>query len=175
VPVIVTFGNHDNVEQAAQIFPICQSVQLKTHRIITFDNSDPEFTAEQAAWLAEELSEPYRSGTILAFHHSPLPSPVPGLKNRGLMNSALLAETISGTDVVQMITGHYHHVLAGVFSGVPCWSSPALSTHHMMNPPAGETGLVQQSGFSVIEFAEHGPVASAIWLDDHPEAMRKRL
>src|SRR5690606_20130950 len=32
-PVVVTFGNHDDIDRAARFFPINQNVQLKTHRI----------------------------------------------------------------------------------------------------------------------------------------------
>ncbi|WP_293696697.1 metallophosphoesterase [uncultured Agrococcus sp.] len=165
VPIIVTFGNHDDIERAAAVFPTMQIAHTETHRIVSFDNSDPEITPHQERWLVEQLAQPYRSGTILAFHHSPLPSLVPILQRRGMEKRAALARIVENSDVIQILTGHYHHAMAGTFAGVPCWSSPALSTQQIMAPQLVEAGHGGGSGFSVVELSEYGPIATPIWLD----------
>ncbi|HIY67420.1 MAG TPA: metallophosphoesterase [Candidatus Agrococcus pullicola] len=165
VPIVVTFGNHDDMERAGAVFPTTQIAYTETHRIVSFDNSDPEITPQQERWLSDQLAQPYRSGTILAFHHSPLPSLVPILQRRGMENRGALARVVENSDVIQILTGHYHHAMAGTFAGVPCWSSPALSTQQIMAPQLAEVDHGGGSGFSVVELSEFGPITTPIWLD----------
>ncbi|MGB3414519.1 MAG: metallophosphoesterase [Microbacteriaceae bacterium] len=175
IPVVVTFGNHDRVAEAGEYFPLCQSLNLQDYRLIVFDNSAPEITADQVNWLSEQLLEPYRSGTLLAFHHSPVPSPVPGLGGRGMEQTAVLEQILRGSDVVQLLTGHYHHAQSSSFAGIPCWTSPALANHQMMDAPLGQVGAVKLSGFSVVELYPTAPVITPVWLNPFDQVFLKNI
>lgn len=196
LPMLMTLGNHDKREKNNGLVPDYVNFTAKGYRFIGFENIEPEISDDIVEQLKEDLSEDSEHGTILAFHHSPIESPVPSLRDRGMMNRSLLQDILAGSDVRLMLTGHYHHAQYGLFGDIPVWTSPALSNHTKMNPEAGTATAFVQSGFSYVvvndstggevtetdstdETVIFGPTTSVsaipIWLNTYPIAFTKVL
>ena len=94
-------------------------------RIIALDTSVPryhhgELSDEQLAWLEAELATPAEHGTLLALHHPPIPVPmIPQAAVIELHGMDRLAAVVEGSDVRQVMGGHYHYSTYGTFAGVP--------------------------------------------------------
>jgi Icc protein len=103
-------------------------------RVVTLDSLVPGavqglISSAQLDALADLLAEPAPAGTILAFHHPPLHVPTRSdLKSVGLQNRDDLAAVVTGTDVIAILTGHFHVQLAGQFAGIPTWVTPGVVT-----------------------------------------------
>ncbi|WP_037361001.1 metallophosphoesterase [Amycolatopsis orientalis] len=140
IPVLYMMGNHD--ERAAfrtgllgeepDVAPYDHSTVIDGLRLIVMDSTVPghhhgEFSAEQLAWLRDELATPAPAGTVLALHHPPMPSPLPIMDELGFRQTEELGEVIRGTDVRIVLSGHAHHAAAGVLAGIPVWISGAIA------------------------------------------------
>lgn len=157
-PVVTVLGNHDD-RQAARLLPghagrDYSVEEIRGWRIVALDSSEGRLGAAQLDWLAGELRRPAGHGTIMALHHSPVPSPLPGMKGQGLANPSDLARAVADADVRLIATGHYHHPQSALFHGIPVWTSPALSYQQIMNP---RPGTVQGADAGMVSFVELGP------------------
>ncbi len=130
--VIWVMGNHDARAPYAQgLFdsdddgPQDRAYDVGGLRIVALDTSIPDYhhgelLPAQLDWLRDELSTPAAHGTILAMHHPPIP--VPTLEPAAiieLLDQDRLAEVIRGTDVRQILGGHFHFSSHSTFAGIP--------------------------------------------------------
>jgi 3',5'-cyclic AMP phosphodiesterase CpdA len=130
--VVWVMGNHD--ERAPYARALFDSdddgPQDRVHdvgglRIVALDTTVPEYhhgelSDDQLAWLGDVLSTPAEHGTILAMHHPPIPVPtVEPAAIIELLEQERLAEVIRGTDVRQVLGGHFHYSSHSTFAGVP--------------------------------------------------------
>lgn len=142
--VVYVPGNHDDrsafrrhlLGQRSAPSPINQTHWLGGLRVISLDSVVPaeEFGVlddETITYLSDELATPAPDGTVLAFHHPPIPSPVKPMARIMLRNPGRLAEALDGSDVRLVISGHNHHEELGVLGSVPVWVSP--STAYLMD------------------------------------------
>ncbi len=143
--VVWVIGNHD--ERAAYARGLFDSdddgpqdrvYDLGGLRIVALDTSVPEYhhgelTDDQLGWLRDVLSTPAEHGTILAMHHAPIP--VPTMEPAAvieLLGQDRLASVIAGTDVRQILGGHFHYSTYSTFAGVPV--SVASATCYTSDP-----------------------------------------
>ncbi|MGE0879423.1 MAG: metallophosphoesterase [Acidimicrobiia bacterium] len=138
--LVVALGNHDDRADYREGFlgversstPIDTVLMVDGVRIIALDTTVPgcgygDIRPEQFDWLRSVLNEPAERGTLLAFHHSPMPELQPYYNLMLLRDPERLADIVRGTDVRLIVTGHMHHAMAGSLGGVPVWTSPVTA------------------------------------------------
>ena len=87
-----------------------------------------EFDAGRLAWLEEALSADPGTPTLLAMHHPPLVTHVPGLDALALAagDRAALAEVVGRhPNVILIIAGHVHRAIVGELAGRRVLSAPS--------------------------------------------------
>lgn len=183
--VVWVMGNHDEREPyARELFGEAVTedmTQDRVHdvaglRVISLDTSVPgyhhgEISADQLAWLADQLATPAEHGTVLAMHHPPIPVPmVRAAEVIELHDQHLLAEVIAGTDVRGVIGGHFHFSSYSTFAGVPV--SVASSTCYLADPaPAGRllSAVDGHQSVTLMHFYEDRVVHSVVPVPDAEE------
>ena len=154
-PVFTVLGNHD-VRADARVLDGHRDghyrvVTVGDVRIVLLDSSTGELDAEQLDWLAATLARPHGTGTIVALHHAPVPSPLPALSKIGLREPALFAAAIAGSDVRLILAGHYHHPMTALFHGVPVAVGPSLAYHQIMNAGPSAVSGHDLAMFSLVQ------------------------
>lgn len=146
-PVVYAMGNHDQRDGFQQILgnghpgqnqdaaalalgssggPLLGSTEVKGFRVITLDSSVPEHThgyldPGQLDWLRAQLRQPAPNGSIVVVHHPPVP-PLTALHHGiELQNPSDLVDALPASEVVAILSGHYHHSLVDALDidGVP--------------------------------------------------------
>jgi 3',5'-cyclic AMP phosphodiesterase CpdA len=178
VPVMYLPGNHDERGAfRAELFDdddaerkSDQVLWIDGLRIIGLDSTATdghhgEFDDEQLLWLDEQLAVPAPLGTIVAFHHPPIPGPIDVINLITLREPERLAAVVEGRDVVMILAGHTHHVSGGALGGVPVWV--ATATAYQVDVRASDAGLfrgVTGSGFTRIDVDGSGAYATHLTL-----------
>jgi len=163
-PVLTVLGNHD-VQSNARILTghesgHYRSVMIGSLRIVLLDSSSGSLGPEQLSWLTSELGTSRGTGTVIALHHCPVPSPLPTLSRTGLRDAAQFARAIAGSDVRLILAGHYHHPMSATFAGVPVSVGPSLAYHQIMNAGPDQVSGHDQAMFSLVQLAD-GQVSTA--------------
>ncbi|MGQ4599360.1 metallophosphoesterase [Nocardia sp. R6R-6] len=176
---VYVMGNHDERTAfatemlgvaAASVDPDVthdQVVDVAGVRVIALDSTTPgrhdgRLEERQLDWLADQLRERARHGTLLVLHHPPIRSPIAATEYLRLEQPERLAEVLAGSDVRLIICGHNHLTGAAALAGIPVWIGPALS--YRIDPIApvdrhrGLTGF----GYSRIDLLGSTLVATAI-------------
>jgi 3',5'-cyclic AMP phosphodiesterase CpdA len=178
VPVLPVMGNHDAREAfydgllgwEASAAPYHYEQTIGTVRFLVLDSTVPghhhgALGAEQIEWLRGELeTTPAPDGTIVVFHHPPIPGPIPLLNSMTLADHEALEAVIAGSDVVGILNGHVHHPLSAIFGDVLCHAAPA--TAYTVDPLYQANGFrgVTGPGFSVIQLYGRRMIATAVAL-----------
>jgi 3',5'-cyclic AMP phosphodiesterase CpdA len=170
--VIVVPGNHDDVRLVRSILlgldpgsgPLDSVVRLGGLRVIGLDSTVPgadygELDDAQLSWLADELAEPAADGSILVVHHAPIWSTTPHAELMALHAPARLADTIRGTDIHLILSGHTHRVSAGTFAGIPVWVSPPTASFSDVLFASGFRGHAG-GGITCVDVLEAGQVVT---------------
>ncbi|WP_194837170.1 metallophosphoesterase [Nocardia sp. XZ_19_369] len=136
-------------------------------RVIALDSTTPRrhdgrLEPEQLDWLAEQLRQPARHGTLLVLHHPPIPSPIAATEYLRLEQPELLDEVLAGSDVRLIICGHNHLTGAAALGGIPVWIGPALSYRIDPIAPIGRHRGLLGFGYSRIDLLGSTLVATAI-------------
>jgi 3',5'-cyclic-AMP phosphodiesterase len=142
--VVYVPGNHDDrsafrrhlLGRDEASSPINQTHWFGGLRVVSLDSvvmgqEFGELDDETIAYLRDELATPAPDGTVLAFHHPPIPSPVKPMAEIMLRGTERLVEAMDGSDVRLIISGHNHHEELGALGSVPVWVSP--STAYLMD------------------------------------------
>jgi 3',5'-cyclic AMP phosphodiesterase CpdA len=140
-PVHVLPGNHDDRAALRRAFklpgegaePVNYSVAVGELRLVAFDSNVPgqdpgAFSAEQLAWLDAELNKEPEQPTLLAMHHAPLFTGIPGWDAVNLVREEreALAEVVGRHPQLRAIaTGHLHRIAASTLAGCPVLSIPS--------------------------------------------------
>ena len=173
--VIYAMGNHDDRENFRQTLgsghgqdvasspygPVDAVSTIGPWRIVTIDSSVPgagygELGAEQLEWLAGVLSSPAEAGTVLVMHHPPVPASTALLQALELYNPEDLLETVQGTDVRLILSGHYHHPVREPFAGVPVIVTPGIANATDVLAPEGTERAVIGSGGTLVTVTGSG-------------------
>jgi Icc protein len=193
--VVWVVGNHDErAPYAKGLFdsdhdgPQDRVYDVRGLRVIALDTSVPEYhhgqlTADQLAWLRDLLSTPSEHGTLLAMHHPPIP--VPMLEPAAiieLFDQDRLAEVVEGSDVRQILGGHYHFTSHSMFAGIPV--SVASASCYTTDPAPLDrliSGVDGHQAFNMVHVYDDRIVHSVIPIPEAPEvsgqpaAMREAL
>jgi len=193
--VVWVIGNHD--ERAPYARGLFDSdddgPQDRVHdvgglRIVALDTSVPgyhhgELLPGQLDWLRDVLSTPAEHGTVLAMHHPPIP--VPTLEPAAiieLLDQERLAEAIAGSDVRQILGGHFHYTSHSTFAGIPV--SVAAASCYTTDPAPVDrlvSGVDGHQAFNIMHVYDDRIVHTVIPIPEAPEvsgqpaAMREAL
>ncbi len=181
--VVWVMGNHD--ERAAYARGLFDTdddgPQDRVHdlgglRIVALDTSEPEYhhgelSDGQLDWLREVLSTPAEHGTILAMHHPPIPVPtVEPAAILELLDQDRLAAVVEGSDVRQILGGHYHYTSHSTFAGVPV--SVASASCYTTDPAPGDrliSGVDGHQAFNAVHVYDDRIVHTVIPITTAPE------
>ena len=181
--VVWVIGNHD--ERAPYARGLYGSdddgPQDRVHdvdglRIVALDTTVPgyhhgELLPAQLDWLRDVLSSPAEHGTILAMHHPPIP--VPTMEPAAiieLVDQDRLAAVVEGTDVRQVLGGHFHYTSFGTFAGVPV--SVASASCYTMDPAPVDrliSGVDGHQAFTIVHVYDDRIVHTVIPIAEAPE------
>lgn len=159
--VVWTMGNHDErAEYAAELFgaasdePQDRVYDVAGLRIVALDTSVPgyhhgDLEERQLEWLRDVLATPAEHGTVLAMHHPPIPLPMlRAAEIIELQDQHLLADVIRGTDVRQILGGHFHFSTYSQFAGIPvsvtsasCYTSDPAPVKRFVSGVDGHTAF----------------------------------
>lgn len=110
----VLANGHPGLGQPSDEGPITGVSMVAGYRVVTLDSSVPGHThgfldASQLQWLRTQLATNSPMGSVVIVHHPPVP-PVTRLHHGiELQNPDDLAKALENTDVVVILSGHYHH------------------------------------------------------------------
>lgn len=102
-------------------------------RVIALDTTIPgevdgELCKDRLAWLAAALDEAGDRPTLIALHHPPFTSGLPGFSGQALGGAEDLAALVRARpNVVRLIGGHIHRNIVGTCGGAPCVVGPSAS------------------------------------------------
>ena len=129
--LVLTGGNHDERLPLATVLfgvdddaPQDRVTTIRGLRIITLDSAVPGyhhggFSDAQYAWLTTELATPAPHGTVLVIHHAPITYRSPVMQLLDFDDVERLRDTIEGTDVRVVLSGHLHVTSFGMLGTVP--------------------------------------------------------
>jgi 3',5'-cyclic AMP phosphodiesterase CpdA len=181
--IVWVMGNHD--ERAPYARGLFDSAddgpQDRVHdlgglRIVALDTSVPgyhhgDLTDDQLEWLRDVLSTPAEHGTILAMHHPPIPVPTiePGAILE-LLDQDRLAAVVRGSDVRQVLGGHFHYTSYSTFAGVPV--SVASASCYTTDPAPVDrliSGVDGHQAFNTVHVYDDRIVHTVVPLAEAPE------
>ncbi len=181
--VVWVMGNHDERAPYAQgLFgsdddgPQDRVYDVAGLRIVALDTSVPGYhhgalSDEQLAWLREVLSTPAEHGSVLAMHHPPIP--VPTLEVAAiveLLDQDRLAEVVAGSDVRQILGGHFHYTSHSTFAGIPV--SVASASCYTTDPAPVDrlvSGVDGHQAFNTVHVYDDRVVHTVVPIHEAPE------
>jgi 3',5'-cyclic-AMP phosphodiesterase len=182
--LVWVMGNHD--ERAAYARALFDSADdglqdraydVRGLRVIALDTSVPgwhhgELDDVQLEWLADQLATPAELGTVLAMHHPPIPVPMmEAAAVIELHDQDRLAAVVEGTDVRQVLGGHFHYSSYSTFAGgVPV--SVASASCYTSDPAPLErfiSGVDGHQSFTMTHVYADRLVNTVVPLADVPE------
>jgi Icc protein len=181
--VVWVIGNHDErAPYARGLFdsdddgPQDRVHDLGGLRIVALDTSVPEYhhgalTDDQLDWLRDVLGTRTEHGTILAMHHPPIP--VPTLEPAAiieLFGQDRLAAVVEGSDVRQILGGHYHYTSYSTFAGIPV--SVASASCYTTDPAPVDrlvSGVDGHQAFNTVHIYDDRIVHTVIPIPEAPE------
>ncbi|MEW2489707.1 metallophosphoesterase [Streptomyces sp. NPDC048411] len=141
-------------------------------RLITLDTLVPgkgygRLDRGQLNWLRELLRSPAPLGTVLAFHHPPVALDVDVQRALGLQNDAELAETIRGTDVQLILSGHFHLQILGHLEQATVWVTPGVVSRIDLTARPGSVRAVHGPSASLVQLGTpSGPLIHTLHIRD---------
>jgi 3',5'-cyclic AMP phosphodiesterase CpdA len=181
--VVWVMGNHDaRAAYAKGLFdsdddgPQDRVHDLGGLRIVALDTSLPDYhhgelSPDQLDWLRDVLATPAEHGTILAMHHPPIP--VPTMEPAAiieLLDQDRLADVVRGSDVRQILGGHFHYSSHSTFAGVPV--SVASASCYTSDPAPLDrliSGVDGHQAFNTVHVYDDRIVHTVIPIPEAPE------
>ncbi len=171
-------GNHDDRDRVRRHFgipgepgtPVQYAVELGALRILMLDSTRPgadagEFDAGRLAWLEDALSADPRTPTLLAMHHPPLVTHVPGIDALALAarDRAALADVVGRhPNVLLIIAGHVHRPILGELAGRRVLSAPSTYIGFELDLSAEQLDHVPTPPGYVVHLLRDGELASHV-------------
>ncbi|MGN6255671.1 MAG: phosphodiesterase [Solirubrobacterales bacterium] len=140
-PVHVLPGNHDDRARLREAFdlpgsgadPVNYGVDVGELRLLALDSNVPgrdpgRFGPRDLAWLDEELGKERERPALLAVHHTPLATGLPGWDaiNLAVAEREALAEVVARHPQLRAIVGgHLHRIAGASLAGRPVLSAPS--------------------------------------------------
>jgi 3',5'-cyclic AMP phosphodiesterase CpdA len=169
-PVHVLPGNHDDRARLRAAFglpgagvePINYTVEVGELRLVFLDSNVPgqdpgRFGPRDLAWLDETLGEEPKRPTLLAVHHTPLATGLPGWDAINLDPSereALAGVVARHPQLRAIVGGHLHRIAAASLAGCPVISAPSTYLQALpdFNLEADDVEMVGPPGFALHVF-----------------------
>lgn len=164
-PFYVLPGNHDDRGRLRVAFdlpgegeePIDYSITLGELRIVLFDSivpgQDPgAYRPEQLRRLDQELAREAEAPTLLALHHPPLPTGLPGWDAINLTSAdreAMAAVVARHPQLRAIVGGHLHRVAAATLAGCPVFSAPSACLQALPAFGENDVSFVDPPGFAL--------------------------
>jgi 3',5'-cyclic-AMP phosphodiesterase len=171
-------GNHDDRDGLRRSFgipgepgtPVQYAVELGALRILMLDSTrlgaDPgELDAGRIAWLEDALSADPDTPTLLAMHHPPIVTHVPGLDALALAaaDRAALADVVARhPNVTLIIAGHVHRAISGELAGRRVLSAPSTYIGFELDLEAERIDDVAAPPGYVVHVLRDGDLASHV-------------
>lgn len=165
-PVVAVPGNHDDPAAFAAVFGRHRVEHVRGFRVIGLDTTTGSVSRADLDRLAQELCTPAPHGTIVALHHPPVPSPAATMAGRELAAPEELAAVLSGSDVIAILAGHFHHPMSGVFAGIPVWVGGSLAYLQDAGTPADTVVGFDAPAYSIVRCSRNATSALPIPLYD---------
>lgn len=178
-PVHVLPGNHDDRARLRAAFglpgagdePINYIVEVGEIRLVLLDSNVPgqdpgRFGPRDLAWLDERLGEEPEWPTLLAVHHTPLATGLPGWDAINLTaadREALAGVVARHPQLRAIVGGHLHRISAASLAGCPvlCAPSTYLQALPDFNLEAEDVEMVGPPGFALHVFHD-GELSSQV-------------
>lgn len=178
-PVYVLPGNHDNRARLRATFglpgvgdqPIDYTAEVGELRLVLLDSNVPgqdpgRFGPRDLAWLDEMLGEEPERPTLLAVHHTPLATGLPGWDAINLDPSereALAGVVACHPQLRAIVGGHLHRIAAGSLAGCPVLSAPSTYLQALpdFNLEAEDVEMTGPPGFALHVFHD-GELSSQV-------------
>ncbi|HWN72618.1 MAG TPA: phosphodiesterase [Solirubrobacterales bacterium] len=164
-PVHVLPGNHDDRRRLRAAFglpgsgdePIDYSVSIGELRLVAFDSIVPgqdsgAYDRDRLRWLDEELRRESERPTVLALHHPPLPTGIPGWDAINLepAEREALAEVVARHPQLRAIVGgHLHRTAVGTLAGCAVFSAPSACLQVRPDFETNEIDFVDPPGLAL--------------------------
>jgi len=165
VPVQVLPGNHDDRRRLRAAFdlpgsgdePIDYSVFVGELRLVILDSIVPgrdsgAYDRGRLRRLDEELGREPEHPTVLALHHPPLPTGIPGWDAINLepAEREALAEVVAEHPQLRAIVGgHLHRTAVGTLAGCAVFSAPSACLQVRPDFETNEIEFVDPPGFAL--------------------------
>jgi 3',5'-cyclic AMP phosphodiesterase CpdA len=159
-PVYVLPGNHDDRAALRRWFaldgtdrePVQYAVDLGPLRLVVLDTTRPGedpgcLDAERLAWLDETLAAAPEQPTLVAMHHPPLFTGIPGWDEVGLPaeDHRTLGDVIARhRQVRRLVAGHVHRSITGDLAGRPVMTIPSTYVQGRLHFGGGEIELADE-------------------------------
>lgn len=171
-PVHVLPGNHDDRARLRVAFglpgaggePVNYSVEADPLRLVLLDSNVPgqdpgRFGPRDLAWLEATLREEPERPTLLALHHTPLSTGLPGWDAINLDPAeieALGAVIARHPQLRAIVGGHLHRIATASLADCPVLSAPStyLQSRPDFNFEAEDVEMVGPPGFALHVFAD---------------------
>jgi 3',5'-cyclic-AMP phosphodiesterase len=170
-PAYVLPGNHDDRRTLRRHFDVPgvdgdavqYSVDLGPLRLVVLDTTRPgedpgALDAERLDWLESELAAAPTSPTLVAMHHPPLVTGVPGWDDFGLPAAdrrALGRVVERHPQVRRLAAGHVHRVMTAELAGAPVLTAPSTYVQARPDFASGEIEWTNEpSGFALHAFLD---------------------
>jgi Icc protein len=178
LPPHVLPGNHDDRAALREAFglpgagaePVSQSVDLGPLRLVCLDTTIPgsdggALDGGRIGWLDAALGEEPGRPTVLAMHHPPLRTEMPGFEAIGLADAgreALAAVLARHPQVLRVVAGHVHRTIVAELAGRAVLTVPSTYLQSELHFTGSElTMRADPPGFAIHAFRD-GALASHV-------------
>jgi 3',5'-cyclic AMP phosphodiesterase CpdA len=165
-PIHVLPGNHDDravLRRNFDVFgndgqPVQYAADLGPLRLVAVDSTRPgeargELDADRLGWLQATLAEAPTTPTVVALHHAPLVTGIPGFDELGLPaadRGALATVLEAHPQVCRIVAGHLHRTISAELGGRGVLAVPSTYVQAELEFGAAEIQPAQEpSGFAV--------------------------
>ena len=165
-PLFVLPGNHDDRTALRRHFgvpgtdgePVQYAADLGPLRLVVVDSTRPgedrgELDADRLAWLQTTLAAAPETPTLLALHHPPFATGIPGFDRVGLPpdDRHALGQVVEGhPQVRRIVAGHLHRTMSADLGGRSVLAAPSTYVEMRLEFGAEEIQVSHEPrGFAV--------------------------
>jgi 3',5'-cyclic-AMP phosphodiesterase len=183
-PLYVLPGNHDDRRALRRHFggpgsagePVQYAADLGPLRLVALDTTRPgedpgSLDADRLAWLDAELAAAPEQPTLLAMHHPPLETGVPGWDDFGLPAAdrrAVAAVVERHPQITLLVAGHVHRAMTAGFAGRRLLTIPSTYVQARPDFTTGGIDMVDDPAAFALHTVAEGDVLSHL----HPVTSR---
>jgi 3',5'-cyclic AMP phosphodiesterase CpdA len=176
-PLYAIPGNHDDRQLLAATFGLTDAtdpaslsyaVALGPMRLVALDSTHEgraggQLSAARLEWLDRTLAQDRRTPTLLAMHHPPIVTGLPGMDEIGIPDAerSALGEVVAGHPQVHAIAaGHVHRAIVGALAGVPVITVPSSDVQLALDFVSDELRFVREPPCFAVHLVAGGRLVS---------------